>query len=493
MVLLLLPLPCMAQEQGAKEISSVKLVTDRKNFPYPAWLFNGDRITFQTCKGGSSLTLSSQEGIGSLAILFNRSHAPYWIRNEETGEEKICGEENFLHDFVDVKAMFGTPLTSLTVTFPGDPVQLTELRVFTEGEVPKDVQRWKTAPDDGVDLLVFPAHGDDEQLFFAGLLPYYAGELGYEVQVAYSTDHHNYNSVRPHEMLNGLWAVGVRNYPVFGPFPDYYSESEDQAVRSIQPAEFQREDVKAYVTEQIRRFKPLVVVGHDLNGEYGHGFHRLYGHVVQECVDESVDYRLYPESSEKYGVWDVPKTYSHLYQEHPVHMNWDVPLKNFDGMTAYQVTKQYGYPAHRSQYSGFAWYFADHDTAESIRKFSPCDYGLYRSTVGEDVQKNDLFENLTDRKQMKLLEEERRLREEKEAADRAQRAKEEKQKKAREAMELARRERADRKAQEEIAGEALRLRQNTREFFGYLLAGVLSFIGLLLFLTVRIGKRKKEK
>ena len=27
-------------------------------------------------------------------------------------------------------------------------------------------------------------------------------------------------------------------------------------------------------------------------------------------------------------------------------------------------------------------------------KYSPCKYGLFRSTVGEDVEKNEFFENL---------------------------------------------------------------------------------------------------
>jgi LmbE family N-acetylglucosaminyl deacetylase len=43
----------------------------------------------------------------------------------------------------------------------------------------------------GADLVLFSAHGDDEHLFFAGLLPTYAEERGYRVQVVYLTDHRN--------------------------------------------------------------------------------------------------------------------------------------------------------------------------------------------------------------------------------------------------------------------------------------------------------------
>ena len=34
-------------------------------------------------------------------------------------------------------------------------------------------------------------------------------------------------------------------------------------------------------------------------------------------------------------------------------------------------------------------------TAASIETYSPCNYGLFRSTVGLDTLKNDFFENLT--------------------------------------------------------------------------------------------------
>ena len=43
----------------------------------------------------------------------------------------------------------------------------------------------------------------------------------------------------------------------------------------------------------------------------------------------------------------------------------------------------------------YGWYFRYRDKATDIKQYSPCWYGLYRSTVGEDVQKQDLFENLT--------------------------------------------------------------------------------------------------
>ena len=490
-LLLLALLPAagvQAREEMAREISAPGLVTAGENLPNPAWLFNGDCITCQSCKGHVTMTLSHEEGIGSLYLIFNVSHGPFRVIEEDTGREQLCGEENFLHDFVDVAGIFGRAPKSITLDFGDHGLELNELRAFTAGEPPRDVQRWKLAPEEGVDLLVFPTHGDDEQLFFAGMLPWYAGEKGYEVQVAYSTDHHNLGLLRPHEMLNGLWETGVTNYPVFGPFPDYLTKNENNALQAIQPAGFEEEDVLSYVVEQIRKFKPLVVAGHDLKGEYGHGFHRLYGRMVTEAVEVSMDPLQFPESAEKYGTWDVPKTYIHLYPQNTLHMNWDIPTKRFDGLTAYEVCKHRGYPAHKSQYKGFAWYFAGFDTADSIEENSPCDYGLYRSTVGLDMRKDDLFENLLCREEMQKKKEAERLAREAEL----QRQKAEQLKKEKEAAEKAAAEAASREADRitriQQTQEAQQRRQKVRVLFASGAAGASALALLLVILFRKVRK-----
>ena len=83
-----------------------------------------------------------------------------------------------------------------------------------------------------------------------------------------------------------------------------------------------------------------------------------------------------------------------LYPENQITMNWDVPLEHFDGSTAYQVTKERGFPAHKSQIKDFAWYFRGADLASQIEKYSPCRYGLYQTAVGLDAVGGDFFEHL---------------------------------------------------------------------------------------------------
>ena len=152
--------------------------------------------------------------------------------------------------------------------------------------------------------------------------------------------------------------------------------------------------------DQIRRFKPQVAVGHDIKGEYGHGMHMVYTDLLIHALDITNDPNQYPESAQKYGVWDIPKTYLHLYEGNPITLDYDRPLDRFDGMTAFEVTQKFGFPCHISQqYDLYTHWLYGEDTpitrATEIQTWSPCSFGLYRSPVGEDIQKNDFMENLT--------------------------------------------------------------------------------------------------
>jgi hypothetical protein len=144
--------------------------------------------------------------------------------------------------------------------------------------------------------------------------------------------------------------------------------------------------VLAFQVEMLRRFKPVVVVGQDLNGEYGHGAHKLNALTLTEALDLSGDGKNFPQTAAAYGVWDVPKAYLHLYAENGLVMDWDIPLSRFGGRTAFEMAVE-GFAKHVSQQPYFS--VRQSGTWQDCRKF-----GLYRSTVGPDVEKNDLFENI---------------------------------------------------------------------------------------------------
>lgn len=383
------------QAAEAEDISHKRLVVGASGVGSVNPLFDGRTMESIKIRGGGSLTLEYEDGIGSLYLVFGNEYGAYTVMDPVSGEQRSFGQSGFLHEFLDLEETFGYAPKKIKLIFDNGDAKLAELSAFTPGTIPSWVQRWNPPLEGEADLVLFSTHADDEQLFFAGMLPYYGAERGYNVQVVYMTGHRNMSVRRSHEMLDGLWAVGIRNYPVFGPFGDYNSTSKAAAYQTYRNKNISREDILSFVVENVRRFRPKVAVGHDLNGEYGHGMHMIYAELLCEASEISMDREQFPESAEKYGVWDIPKTYLHLYPENQIVMDWDIPLEAFDGMTAFEVTKKRGFPCHTSQQTYFESYFAGKETAADIQENSPCEFGLYRSTVGEDVQKQDFFENVT--------------------------------------------------------------------------------------------------
>ena len=358
-------------------------------------LTDGKEVSYTVVPDGGSVTVTAEGGISSLYVIFDRIYGE-WTLSDGAGSA-VCGENGFLHEYVDVAGIFGAAPEAVTLTFSEGDCYLAEIHAFGPGQVPDWVQIWQP-PCESADLLLFSTHIDDEQLFFAGILPYYAGEKGLAVQVAYFTDPFSYHD-RPHEQLNGLWTVGVRHYPVSGAFPDAYSETARDAYAQQERYGYTKEDMVLYQTRLIRRFRPHVAVGHDINGEYGHGQHRINSETLMLALDLAADEAYDPDSAALYGVWDTPKAYIHLWEENPLVMDWDVPLEAFGGKTAFQVTQE-GFLCHQSQqWTWFrGWIFGKNGNvitrADQIKTYSPCLYGLYRTGVGLDEVGGDMFEHI---------------------------------------------------------------------------------------------------
>ena len=199
--------------------------------------------------------------------------------------------------------------------------------------------------------------------------------------------------------------MGIRNYPHISEFPDIYAEGKDREavlgkiLANFAPYGYDYEDFLGYSVEMLRRFKPLVVVDHDLNGEYGHGAHVLNTATMCDAIELADDPSSYPESAEKYGLWKPEKLYLHLYDEDPIVMDWDTPYESMGGKTPFQMTQE-GFRCHKSQH--WTWFYkwiygtngAPITKATQIKTYSPCNYGLWYSSVGKDVKGGDFFENV---------------------------------------------------------------------------------------------------
>lgn len=392
----------------AQEADYQNTTLEIEGFSNPERLSDEKNSTYSSASEGAVVTLSRTDGISAIYIKFDRIPEEWTLTNPTTGDSVTCGTNAFLHEFVNVKELFQELPQTLTLSFPKGIV-VADIYGFSDGEIPAWVQIWEP-PCEEADLLLFSSHSDDEQLFFAGVLPYYAGERGLKVQVAYIVQHFEaYNTLnhqRPHEQLDGLWNVGVRHYPIISDIPDLYAESKDrdtaftQATKVFASVGVTYDDFVSYITECIRRCKPLVVVSHDLNGEYGHGTHVFCASALTEAIEYAADETLYPESAAQYGTWRVEKTYLHLYEENPIVMDFDVPLEHFDGRTAFEVTQQDGFSCHKSQHWTWfnKWIYGTPEApitkAADIKTYSPCKYGLYDTQVGLDTVGGDFFENV---------------------------------------------------------------------------------------------------
>ena len=338
------------------------------------------------------ITIKSNEEIHGIYIIYEYS-SQTGILSTSTNNIKI-GTNNFLHEYININDTLGAS-NELTLIYD-EEVKIAEIYILSSGELPSFVEVWEPSCE-VADLLLFSTHSDDEHLFFLGLLPTYVAKDAY-VQVVYFANH-NDASNRLHEQLHGLYTVGIRNYPVMGIIPDAYSTSLNGAISNLKSAGLTEEDALKFQVEMIRRFKPQVVVGHDENGEYSHGQHILNTHLLKQAIYKANDLNYDEASYNKYGNWQISKLYLHLYKEKEINMNYDIPLDYFGGKTAYQVSKE-GYKKHLSQQ--WTWFTGwingknnNYTKATDITTYSPLKYGLFYSSVGDDLEKNDMFENIT--------------------------------------------------------------------------------------------------
>ena len=254
---------------------------------------------------------------------------------------------------------------------------ISELYVFSGEQPPDWVQRWQPRLE-RADLLVLVAHPDDELLWMGGAIPFYAQERGKDVAVAYMTCA---NAMRRSEMLNGLWAAGIRHYPYIGAFRDKRMPTMRDSWR-IWGGE---EHVTAHVADLYRRLKPQVVISHDLKGEYGHPAHIITARAATAALEAAADATRFPQSAAAHGTWDVPKLYLHLYEDNALEIDWRRPIAAMGGKTALAICEE-AFQQHRSQRANFA--------VKVDGKYSAARFGLYRTLVGLDRDRDDFFENI---------------------------------------------------------------------------------------------------
>jgi LmbE family N-acetylglucosaminyl deacetylase len=423
-------------------------------------------LTPQTTGKGSRITVTAKDGspIGAIYVKWNKAVTPYTLITDT--EELSCGEYGFLHEFIALD----NPSASVTFSLPEEnPMGIYQIRIFTDNEVPSDVQIWEP-PCERPDILLISSHADDEILFMGGIIPSYVPQ-GARVQVAYMTEFWSTTPVREHEKLDGLWVDGLRTYPICGNFKDVYCDDFADAQKK-----YSLDDMTAFVVDCIDRLEPQIVVTHDFNGEYGHGFHMLTAKAVEQALAQAS--------------YDVPKAYFHLYSENKIHMDLHVPVESLGGKTALEIAKD-AYLQHKSQQ--WCWFYVS-DTY----KYSVADFGLYKTTVGVD-ENNSMLEHLVLRAEQERIAEEERLEQERLEKERlekeqAEAAEKEKLAKIDEQLAAFQKEAEDNalKASEELAQAEQELQSARLRTTIIVVIGVILLFILSTFLIITLKKSVQE-
>ena len=351
------------------------LMTDKKYTSY--WESNKIKTPW------IAITAPEVKPIAGLYVCFGNMPESWEIQTSDDGKDwftAVPGDTRFLHAYVALPQ----PAQHVRLAVTSEKktaLRINDLFVLSEGDLPDWVQVWQPT-EEKADILFLSTHPDDELIFFGGAIPTYAVEQQRKVVVAYFT---RSNTTRSSELLNGLWHMGVRTYPVIGNFKDSYAKNLKAAYKTAGG----KGKVNEWIVGLYRQYKPEVVVTQDTNGEYGHKQHMMIADAAQNCIALAANEDEFTASTIAYGTWQVKKLYLHLYPENQITFDWTVPLKSMNGATGIELAEE-AYTLHKTQAS------SGMSVTETGTKYDNRVFGLAFTTVGEDVRKDDFLENIYD-------------------------------------------------------------------------------------------------
>ena len=314
---------------------------------------------------------AKSEPIAGVYVCFGKQPAPWELQISADGKNwthAATGDHTMLHCYVAL------PEPSMHVRLMATSDKKTslfinEIHILGKGKLPDWVQTWQPTHEKA-DILFVSTHADDELIFFGGAIPTYAAERGSKVVVAYFAPE---RTTRTSEALNGLWHMGVRHYPILGPYPDTKAKNLSDAYNKVGG----KEEVTGWFVNLYRQYRPEVVVTQDIDGEYGHTQHLIVSQACIDAVDLAADPDKYPDSA-SCGPWLIKKLYLHLWPEDQLIFDWEVPLQSMGGKTGMQLADEAFEQFHLSQ--GFSSLGVRTTGLEYDNRV----FGLVHSTVGVD-------------------------------------------------------------------------------------------------------------
>lgn len=344
------------------------------------YLSDGDAGTAWEPSGKEAKLLITlpASGAGYLVIEWTDEPESYILEEYDAGKNKISSSDRSVYAGGVVQVITvaeNTRYVLLNLMAAGQGI--CEISVYSRGDMPADMQKWYDEYSK-CDMLLVAAYPGDEFVTFGGLLPYYATVKESQVQLVYMTD---MGRERKAEALDALWSIGVNNYPVFMDLKKGSADSVEDALKAWGG----KDALIGRMVEVIRRCKPEIIVSHDINGEGGDYRRALTGMLMQYAVDAAADPDAYIESANAYGTWQVKKLYLHLGTTAQVDLDMSVPYDALGGLTATEAAA-----GAFANYLSLTGKYAVSEGGEGDSSV----YSLVFSTMGEDMDRDDLFENV---------------------------------------------------------------------------------------------------
>ncbi len=354
------PKQAVAEEAVPSVPLALTCILPEKQAPYEYRLTDQLTATRVSLRADESASFSFDEAPQGLVVKWYEVPTQYTVRQYDI-DAVLLSEETAATGSLNRYHALSADCRSVTID-SDEAVAISEIAVYGQGALPADVQQWEPT-EEKVDLLIVAAQPGAELSQFAGLLPAYAVERDIATAVVYMTDCGR--RARAEEALTGLWGIGIKNEPVFAGFI-----SDNNDLEFVVETMWEKDATVGYLTELIGSLNPKVVVTHAPMGEGILSTHAFTG----KCVTEAV------AAAAEQGLWQVDKLYLNGESADATRLNQELPLAAYGGRTAYGVAKE-AYRAHVSQQ--LYW-----------PTLSDAGYTLAATTVGEDVQKDDLFEHI---------------------------------------------------------------------------------------------------
>ena len=346
---------------------------------------NNMETAWQSYPGEQSITIEVKSSVTDIKGFYLKWDAPpptwdLYAYDSDGNELLACkvGVNCGWTEFAEVPALMSKyKKFKIVATNPEVAFAISDISVFS-GAVPAYVPRWQPFDVGRTDLLVIAAHPDDETVFLGAPVVTYIND-GKTVVTGYMTWG---ASERRFEANEACWLLGERYAPTMRAAHDMMTNSLESMERY-----WPLDKAVGYVVELIRKYKPSVIVTHDIGGEYGHGAHIETSYATQLAFAQASDPMKFPESAEKYGVWKPGKLYIHMYDKDRITFDLDAPLNNYNGETVLQAVSL-AFARHKSQ-AAKGW------TVESTGECSMESFGLFASNVGPDLKHDSMFENIS--------------------------------------------------------------------------------------------------